>query len=335
MRFSFSQFQGSAAVAAKLTVCLIAGLSCCRVLASEAPAASEPSLSIFAPAQEQAAESDAKPARRDFDLPDRPDSIGDLFGGNRGARSAPMPRPRPQPQRKQRSILDDPGNWGFITTEDVVQEYTSRGKDKTPLIMPDGRDWNSLSPVERYYERQMRGRSAASSDSGADAPTFGSSFNFNEFSPAIFSAPPDHSMRPSLPGALTQPTQNEALSDLLGFRRNPFTPEAIRQREANHSHMEAFRRALDVQPHQPVAAAAPTPTAQGFNPAVQNSLNNPFGLSAGAGNPYLSSVTPSSPEAPRAPTAPLAPSQFDTSAQQSPSRLLPTRPDFSLPQRRF
>jgi hypothetical protein len=132
---------------------------------------------------------------------------------------------------------------------------------------------------------------------------------------------------------------------LLGFRKNPMSPAAIREREAQEKHMDAFKRALNFQP--PAAAspaldqvfAAPG-RESGWNSSSAGSSvpnqRNPYDSTAGTYLPAPSAA----PMAPVSPVAPFAPAQANpytapAAAAATQSRIASPRPDFSVPQRPF
>ena len=312
-------------------VSLFVCLSAFQMLAVELPSAESFSGSTTT------AESDNTAPPRKIKLPDVPTDFSGLRNSGPDT-GAPVPRPpRPAVRQPQRSVLDSPGNWGFATAEDVIQEYMTKVNGKVPALMPDGRDWNSLSPVERYYERQMRGQTATNAAPPMELPSFSGMPGLN--GPSALDA--FHGER-----AGNEPVSRlEGLPDLLGLRNNPFSPDAIRQRDSQQRQMEAFRKALDLaKPHY-----APVNT----DTAVSADRNNPWNTwqAPAYGTPanmaptayppisgvYQNPAVPTAiPSAPTAPTAPVSPDQYTSTAPApSPTRVAPPRADFSFPQRAF
>lgn len=280
---------------------------------------------------------------RHINYPDRPDSIGDLM---KRPRPAPLPGPLPStaPQRP-RQLLDD-RNWGLVNPDDIVQDYLSKQLLKMPEYGPDGRERSQRSVMERYYDRQNHSRTSAQNsreESFSPGNLFGDNSarggisglnglssvnNLNEFS------------NPNLNNGGIRP---EALSDLLGLRNNPMSPDAIREREANERQMDAFKRALDFAPASPKPqTTAITPSSSGssawnggsgnFNPAMPRS---PFDPVAGTYNGALATMAPAAPLAPIAPTAPGQQSLHSTLPSYNSARSSTPKVDFALPQRRF
>lgn len=283
--------------------------------------------------------------RRRINLPDRPRTMNELFG-NRSSHSASVPAPPPAPAvRRTKTLLDDQSNWGFVTPEDVVQDYMAKEILRMPEYGADGQEKTPMSPVERYYDRQMRGRIDAGNVQ-RNSQTFSVDNLYHQAgtrSPAENLA--QYGINPNvLSGAAPDFSENrtrpEALSGLLGFRNNPLASDLIKEQEANQRQMDAFRRALDFQP--PTGAPnLPNPTAgvpersRGWdntspilNPAM---ARDPFDS---VGGTYNSALATAAPAAPSAPAAPEAPGRQYTTPTVAP-RLAPPKPDFSLPQRRF
>jgi hypothetical protein len=302
--------------------------------------AGDAATSGFSAVSESDSEAASETVRR-FKLPDRPNTMGDLFN-RQPSHPVQMPAPRPTPVRRQRSILDEPGNWGFATAEDVVQEYMSKHVTKIPEYGPDGRDLDSMSPVERYYERQMRGRAIKPSST---PQTERSNFDLDRGVDRLevrsidgITGYGNQSLRENL-------VRPDALPDLLRMRDTSFSPEAIREREAILHQTEAFRRALDVRPAAGVSSV-PTQSIdsqQGFgrnrNSNTSGSFapmlpRNPYDSMAGTYNPYVAVAAPTAPSAPIAPSAP-GQSSLETTFFPATSRVTPPKPDFSIPQRRF
>lgn len=274
---------------------------------------------------------------RHFNVPDMPVRMDDLFNRRRPGPARVMPPP-PQQAPRQRSILDDPGNWGFARPEDVVQEYMSRHIPKLPDYTSDGRDRNTMSPVERYYERQMRGGTIATNGSSSLGLNLGFGGAFGGFSPGMGAM---DGLRPDNSG-FESPTRPDALSDLLGLRNNPYSPQAIRERDAAQQQNEAFRKALEIRPPAGAGISGLVPAGSGslfsgsaassssFTPALPK---NPYDAVAGTYNQALAVAAPTAPVAPSAPTAPGQ--SRDSLTQSTASRVAPPKPDFSIPQRRF
>jgi hypothetical protein len=235
-------------------------------------------------------------------------------------------------------LLDSRSNWGFMTPEDLIQDYLSTDS-QLPDYGPDGRDRRSMSAIERYYDRQQQMRS------GTNRPT-GNSSSFDPFgnrsdafgTANLFNNPTLGKMNPAA-GSL----QPEVLSDLLGLKNNPASPEAIRTREVQQRQMDAFRQALDFQ-HPVVNPALNTLTPATARPGVSAAQSSSsfyvppktaFDPASGTYNPALAVAAP---VAPVAPSAPFAPGQAMPSRplnSVSASRAGPAKPDFSIPQRRF
>jgi hypothetical protein len=269
---------------------------------------------------------------RNFKIPDRPSTLDDLFGGNR-SRPQRIAPPRQTGPRGPRNLLDD-SNWGFLTPNDVVRDYMSKTVPTLPDFTRDGRDRNTMSPVERYYERQMRGGGATDSASdGADAtsPSF-----VNPLSGVGIDVGYD-ALRPSSPHLVDLPTRVDSLPDLLGLRNNPYSPESIRERAAAERQTEAFRKALEVRPPGGITSLPQQNTRSwiaspsSFNPAFVQTAPDP--LLSGSYNSAFAVATPAAPAAPMAPSAPGQ--SRETINPTTTKRIAPPKPDFSLPQRRF
>lgn len=286
---------------------------------------------------------------RHVNLPDRPRSIGDMFNGNNSQPLSAPPAPAFVPRQHSTSILDDP-NWGLATPEDIVQDYMSREILKMPNYGPDGRDRNSMSVLERYYDRQDQPHKTPDV-----APTTGSFnpanlFNENNFRPSgienIGGVNPNNLNDYANPNLIGNQVRPEALSSLLGLKNNPLTTDEFREREANQRQMEAFKRALDYQ--TPVTTPTPIETLSRSTPSTSSGQTwsssssgfapvmprDPFDRTAGTYNPALATAAPT---APIAPSAPSAPGQEYSSATISlpATHVAPPKMDFSLPQRRF
>lgn len=287
-----------------------------------------------------AAEESASSPERRIRIPEHVNEIGDLFRSDSGP-VRPTPPPRPQVRQQQRSILDTPGDWGFATADDVVQEYMSKVNGRVPALMPDGRDWNSLSPVERYYERQMRGRTATNAAPALELPQFNPSFDMG--GPSTLNA--FRREMPSAGGSFSP--RSSGVAEVLGLGHNAFSPEAIRQREAQRQQMDAFRRALDVaNPYaNPVATGnAMTPDrVPVWNTWQNQSAVNPVNPAATLYTPVpgmpQNPAQPFDPhtQVPTAPQAPQAPGQYSSTTLPNPvpTRTTPPRADFSFPSRAF
>lgn len=270
---------------------------------------------------------------RSIKVPDRPNTLNDLFGGNRSRPPQRFVPPRQNVPRGPRNLLDD-SNWGFLTPNDVVRDYMSKTVPTLPDFTRDGRDRNTMSPVERYYERQMRGGGATDSASdGADATSPGF---VNPLSGVGIDVGYD-ALRPSSPHLVDLPTRVDSLPDLLGLRNNPYSPESIRERAAAERQTEAFRKALEVRPPGGITSLPQQNTRSwiaspsSFNPAFVQTAPDP--LLSGSYNSAFAVATPAAPAAPMAPSAPGQ--SRETINPTTTKRIAPPKPDFSLPQRRF
>jgi hypothetical protein len=282
---------------------------------------------------------------RKIDFPDRPASIENLFN-NFGTQQMPVPPPTYVPNQRSKRLLDERNNWGFISPEDIVQEYMSRQGLRLPEFGPDGRDRDTMSVMERYYDRQTHGRGMTNSIAPEDIShsLFGPQQNDLGMFTMLGTGPstklPGLSDRRYYPGSV----RPEALSDLLGLRNNSLSSEAISEREAQEKQMEAFKKALNFQqPPTPLTTLDQGPasaTAQfGWNGNASDNANpaqrNPYDPVAGTYNAALATAAPKAPVAPAAPVAPGQINPYAAPASASPARLGPPKADFTVPQRRF
>ncbi len=349
MSFSVSRFRRSAAPAAMTAVAGVYFLFSGTLLGADSVTAPAGSSSQSPSGDSASATISISPdslespsSERHVNFPDRSQSMQDLFNRHR---TGPLPGPQPSqaPIRRPRNLLEDP-NWGLVTPEDIVKEYMAKQVLKMPDYGSDGRDRSSMSAMELYYDRQNRPKFSPSNPGGesfspgnlfGNGSGSGSVGGFNGInSPASMNALDN----PNLSGSAVRP---DVLSDVLGMRNNPMSPNAIRERDVNQRQMEAFKRALDYQPSLPtpqstaVSPPAPSRTWGGGNGNFTPVLPaNPFDHASGTYNPALATIAPI---APVAPVAPTAPGQSLSSAMPTypSSRPAPPRLEFSIPQRRF
>lgn len=296
-----------------------------------------------------AAEKSDKTPKIDFDsiydkFPGKPDLSGGLF---RPSSSGVMPSgPVRIPSARSRRALDESKNWEFTTPDDQFRSIMANDILRMPEFAPDGRDKNTYSAVERFYDRSREG-------GGNNTPSPNAIFDLRSYSPqATASSSSSSASDATAPASINffaTPGYESAMGNrpVLGDFSTGLTPapaspvDVLRARDDQQQQLDAFKKAMgvDVGSLSGIPGLSSVPTASSSRsmtalPAVPGLPSRP---DRNPYNPAVGSlpVNAAVGSLPTSASSPTTPGYETRLPENRPASVTPPKPDFSIPRRPF